>query len=293
MYIAQIILGISFIGFVFLWVVLIDRKYAYRARIISALPQTNSFSNYQNGVCEIKDKISPDRYIEDKIKELTYFRILGRYYNGVWIPIWSIIYRLFSSKYFAYNQFSVVYISSYGGISEVSRRKITSEGGLKKLKKVREDLKNAVLNNEKSEIISGLANIYRFMYDIDKNEKIDSMRVGYLVEALKEVSDHMIEKDLVNAYICWRAKESFLSEMSDMEIIIYGSIRLHLEKYIISYEYPVDAEYIESDIREFSYMLHATYKWVTMRVFQRVKFLSDLSVVMMLDLLGSRIKYDI
>ncbi|NTW68577.1 MAG: hypothetical protein HGB23_01855 [Chlorobiaceae bacterium] len=276
-----------------LWVVLIDRKYVYRSKIISALPPTNSFANYQKGICDIHNKISPDKCINDKKRQTKYFSILAKRHKGLWIPFWSIIYRLFSSRYFAYNQFSVVYISSYGGISEVSRRKITSDGGIKKLKKLREDLKYAVVNNEKAEIIANLADIYRFMYDLDKDNAIDSMRVGYLVEDLEEVCRHMCEKDLVNAYICWRSKEKYLNEMSDMEIIIYGSIRLHLEKYIISYEYPVNPKDIEDDIEEFSNMLKATLQWITMDIFQKVKFLSNLSVIMMLDLLGSRIEYKV
>jgi hypothetical protein len=287
-----IIISLILSGALGFWIILIDRKYAYRARIIKALPPSDSLFDYQKGVCEINRKISPDTCLNEKKKQKRYFSILGEKYKGFWIPFWSVVYRLFSSKYFAYNQFPLVYISSYGGISEVSRRTITSEVGLKKLMDLRERLRAAVANNDKAEIILNLADVYRFMYGLNKDNSIDSMRVGYIADGLAEVSAYMAKKDLVNAYICWRAKEKLMVHMSDMEIIIYGSIRLHLEKYIISYEYPVDSVNIEQDIKEFANMLKATEYWISMKLLQKVKLFSDLSVIMMLDLLGSRIKYD-
>lgn len=267
--------------------IFVNIKNKYRNKLLNALPYADKLKIYQDGVCEISKYLSPK--VNDSIIE----KVVGlSKYDSFWRHV--LWYRFKNNRYFAYNQFPVVFISSYGNISEVSRRKFSSGEAIDKLSDLRSSLKQAIIDNNAYAIMFNLAEIYRFMYSSDSNEKADSDNLGLnnLKDGIGEVVGLMDLGDMVNAYIHWRRLGHSIEDLSDLEMLVYGSVRLHLEKYIISYKYPVDPEAIYDDIRKFTRMLKVLNYWSSSSDIWEKKWLRDSSIMFVLDMLGWGLKYE-
>jgi hypothetical protein len=198
-----------------------------------------------------------------------------------------LLYRAFHNRYFAFNQYPVVVISSYGNISEVARRKFSTDSGMNQLREAYENLSRSLLHNKYLRILKALADIYRVMYD---KETPSSVQLEMKILDLKTIEDILAklkELDLVNAYIKLRRFEDKLSEMSDIEIIIYGALRIRFERFIISYRYPIKTSLLEEEI----YVLTKLLEFIKIWIEYKHKFLVKISaLVFLLDYLNCEIK---
>lgn len=233
----------------------INRKYYFRDKILFALPKPNDLYEYQKGVMAISKNISIKRkgYLDRYRKVVTP--------NKHNLFIFSMVYKLLWSRYYCYTQFATVYISSYGNISEVSRRKFSTGESIQKLKSIDSKLRTALYTNNLYGITHNLANIYRAMYDIQCRYKGEWVGTKLLNLRIKEIKSSVNNNDIVKAYIDWRELESEMPNMSDIEVLIFGTIRLHLEKYIMAYRYPLNADAVFTDFNNLNKVLEFLIYW--------------------------------
>ena len=263
-----------------------SQKNKYKMEMKMALPSAEGLYEYQKGICQLKGNVS---VWNDK------YSLGGKKDAGIWL--WLSYFKLlflsiFTFKYFGYSQFPIVFISSYGNISEVSRRKFSTEKSLQYLKGLKMGIEKAISDNDAGKILHEFANVYRFMYGIKNDEKNKPLNILHLKKPLKDILKYIEVYDVVNAYVVWRRMEGTkLDKMSDFELIVYGSIRLQLEKYIISDDYPLDPQVVYQNLQEFMHKLKMINYLIDSGLIWKIALFRNASIMLIMDALANGLRY--
>jgi len=285
------ILILVFISVILWGYVIVNRKYYYKSVLINAVPMASSLVEYQNGISKIKDALNL-KY--NNAYDRFYFDFYKKEIDLRFLPYYWLSYRLFNYKGFAINQVAVTFISSYGNISEVSRRKFSDGNAINELQEKMEMLVFSIRENNVSRMINCMADIYRDMYGTFGESTVGCMKINVLYKEIEGLTSLMKKCDIVNSYVYWRNLENKISKMGDIEVVIYGAVRLRLEKYIISYRYPVCSDIILSDLRTFEQILVALKYWIDFSIDDGVlhfKYIKNAGLFYTMDMLGCVLEY--
>jgi hypothetical protein len=153
------------------------------------------------------------------------------------------------------------YPASLGNLSEVARRKFTSdESRTDSIRIEAYNLYNALQHRDDLQILNSIANTYRLMKDVslqdaEINQKIE-IQAGFR-KLLEKIREDIEALDVFRAYIDLisiendkSAMDLRLADFNDKELIAYATLKIRLESFFQSYSYPVDKKNIEEKLSD-------------------------------------------
>ncbi len=208
----------------------------------SAFPLEQTFAELVNDVLPKKNVMKPYRNRLEKPF------ILARWWQQL------------SNRPLTYDFVCSHYPATLGNLSEVARRKFSSDPGkTKELRRQAFDLYNAITFSNTDLALRSVANSYRVMLDIkipaskdfDSTEEIGSK----CRQTLEAVEARLEERDVFKAYVELISKAN-LRQLNDVELIAYESIKIKLEGFFQSYSYPFERTSIVDLLDDVKELVH-------------------------------------
>lgn len=210
-----------------------------------ALPFEQPFAELVNDVLPKKNAMKPYR------KKLKKPSILKRWWQQL------------SKRPLTYDFVCSHYPATLGNLSEVARRKFGSDTGkTKELRQQAFDLYNAIMFSNTDLALRSVANSYRVMLDIEipaSGAFNSTPGVGSTCrQTLGTVESRLEHRDVFAAYIelISKAKTENLSQLNDVELIAYETIKTKLEAFFQSYVYPVEGTFIVDQLDDIKELVH-------------------------------------